>query len=197
MTTTQCIAVASPIVGVRLHSRSPAVGTDAAKSVQWLLSLADREKARQQEQLALQALCGAVAAAAKGVPDTVNGRIDEIAGIAVELGLAIAREIVGHALDAGLVDPTPTVARCLRDCVHGSRDDDLVVRLHPADLQLAQERLRQMPELHDEVAAARFVADPAVARGAVRAETEAGRLRYDPREALLRVSEEVRREVTA
>ncbi|MCA8964833.1 MAG: hypothetical protein H6838_01105 [Planctomycetes bacterium] len=195
MTDTRIVPAAAPIVGVRLHSRSGATGD--ADRVQWLLSLAEREQARQQERDAVLALCKAVEAKVQELPGTVNNRIDEIAGIAVELGLAVAREIVGNALDTGLVDPTPTVARCLRDCVHGSRDDDLVVRLHPDDLQLVTSRLQQMPELTDEVAATRFVADATVARGAVRAETEAGRLRYDPREALERVSEEVRREVTS
>ncbi len=195
MTDPRLVQRAAPIVGVRLHSRSASAG--GADRVQVLLSLADREQARQQERDAVLALCRAVEATVQGVPGTVNARIDEIAGIAVELGLAVAREIVGNALDAGFVDPTPTVARCLRDCVHGSRDDDLVVHLHPDDLQLVTSRLQQMPELADEVAATRFVADATIARGAVRAQTEAGRLRYDPREALLRVSEEVRREVSS
>jgi hypothetical protein len=54
-----------------------------------------------------------------------------------------------------------------------------------------------MPELADEVAEARFVADRAcrVVRCAPR--PTAGRCSYDPREALERISAEVRREVTA
>ena len=39
------------------------------------------------------------------------GRLDEVATIAVELGLAIAREIVGAAIDKSEVDPTPTTTR--------------------------------------------------------------------------------------
>lgn len=183
------------MVGVRLHNR--AASSDPAGKVKWLLSLAEREQAKQGERQALVKLCGQIDAATRTLPDVVNARIDEIAGIAVELGLAVAREIVGNALDAGAVDPTPVVARCLRDCVHGSSNDDLVVRLHPDDLQLVQTGLQAMHELSEQVAAARFVADKTLARGAVSAETAAGRLRYDPRQALERVSEEVRREVSS
>jgi len=197
MTIAQRVPVGAPIVGIRLHGKSAAPGTPQAAKVAWLLSLDAREKQRAADAAALQAISRAVQLAIADMPAAVSGRLDEIGGIAVELGLAIAREIVGNALDRGFVDPTPTVARCLRDCVHGSDRGDLVVRLHPADLELVRSQLAKLPELVDEVAASRLVADASVARGAVRAETETGRLRYDPREALERVSAEVRREVTS
>lgn len=187
----------APIIGIKLHSRDPAPGSPQAKKVAWLLSLDGREKQRAADSAALQALAKTVQQAIHQLPQAVGSRLEEIAGIAVELGLAIAREIVGQAVDKGHVDPTPTVVRCLRDCVHGSERTDLVVRLHPADLELVKTRLAGMPELEDEVAAARLVADATMARGAVRAETETGRLRYDPREALERVCAEIRREVSA
>lgn len=197
MTTAQRVPTSTPIIGLRLHARQQVTGTPRAAKVAWLLSLDAREKQRAADAAALQAISRSVQQAIAGMPTAVGGRLDEIAGIAVELGLAIAREIVGSAIDRGFVDPTPTVARCLRDCVHGSSRADLVVRLHPADLELVREQLAKMPELADEVAASRLCADATVARGAVRAETETGRLRYDPREALERVSAEVRREVTS
>ena len=131
------------------------------------------------------------------VPGVVQQRLDEIAGIAVELGLGIAREIVGAALDNGQVDPTATVARCLADCVHGSDRADLVVRLHPGDVAAVQTKLQAMPELQQELDAATLVADQSVPRGGVRAETGAGRLHYDPREVLERICDEVRREAGA
>jgi len=87
--------------------------------------------------------------------------------------------------------------RCLRDCVHGATATDLVVRLHPDDLLLVQERLQDATEVQEEVAAARFVADASIPRGGVRAETDSGRLRYDPRDALERVAAEVRREAAS
>jgi flagellar biosynthesis/type III secretory pathway protein FliH len=195
MTTFQKLPVAAPIVGLRLHSRSADPGSPQGRKIAWLLSLDAREKQRAADAAALQTLARSVQQAVQQLPPAVAGRLDEIAGIAVELGLAVAREIVGSALEKGHVDPTPTVARCLRDCVHGSDRSDLVIRLHPADVEMVRRQLVDHAELQEEVAKARFVADATVARGAVRAETETGRLRYDPREALERVCAEVRREV--
>jgi len=197
MTSVPQVPSTAPIVGIRLHSRDSVPGSPQAKKVAWLLSLDVREKQLASDSAALQAFAKTVQQAIHQLPQAVGGRLEEIAGIAVELGLAIAREIVGQAIDKGHVDPTPTVVRCLRDCVHGSERTDLVVRLHPADLELVQTQLARMPEIADEVAAARLVGDATMARGAVRAETETGRLRYDPREALERVCAEVRREVSA
>jgi len=197
MTTVEKLPVPVPIVGLRLHARTVAPGSPHAEKVAWLLSLQVREQQRQADAASLQTFANGAKQAIAALPKAVGDRLDEVAAIAVELGLAVAREIVGNALDRGFVDPTPTVARCLRDCVHGSNRTDLVIRLHPADLELVQRQLALMTELRDEVAGSRFVADPSVGRGAVRAETDAGRLRYDPREALERIATEVRREVTA
>jgi flagellar biosynthesis/type III secretory pathway protein FliH len=194
MTACQRIAVDAPLAGLRLHARRPLAGTPQAAKVEWLLALGAREQQRQADSTAVRTLARAVQQALAGLAPAVGKRLDEVAGLAVELGLAVAREIVGQALERGFVDPTATVARCLRDCVHGGSAADLVVRLHPDDLALVQQNLAAQPELQEEVAKARFVADRSVARGAVRAETEAGRLRYDPREALERVAAEVRRE---
>lgn len=189
------LPVQSPIVGLRLHARHPAAGSPTATTVTELLDLGERERRRSAEGKAVTEFVTAMSRAVAELPGTVGARLDEVAAIAVELGLAIAREVAGAALDKGLVDPTPTVVRCLRDCVHGADRDDLVVRLHPGDLELVKSRLATMPEIESEVATARFVADPRVARGGVQAETSTGRLRYDPREIVSRISEEVRREV--
>ena len=59
-----------------------------------------------------------------------------------------------------------------------------------------EERLAEMTELDEEIAAARFEADATVPSGGVRAETGAGRLRYNPREVLERICDEVRREAS-
>lgn len=196
MSTATQVSVTAPIIGLRLHARRAPGGTVSAVKVKELLDLGERERHRLAAEAAVTALAQTVQRTLALIPDQVAAAIADVAAQAVELGLAIAREIVGTALDRGFVDPTPTVARCLRDCVHGSTKADLVVRLHTADLALVQERLARLPELAEQVATARFVADAAVPRGGVRAETGAGRLLYDPREALARVSEEVRREVS-
>ncbi|MBL8728450.1 MAG: hypothetical protein JNM25_08475 [Planctomycetes bacterium] len=197
MPTTTQNAAATSIVGIRLLPRHARAGTAQAATVVSLLDLGRREARRVAESELVERLVAQAQRTVSELSTQVGARLDEVAALAVELGLGIAREIVGAALDKGLVDPTPTVVRCLRDCVHGATPTDLVVRLHPEDLQLVQERLRRIDEVRDEVAAARFVADPSIPRGGVRAETEAGRLRYDPRDALERVAAEVRREAAS
>ncbi|MBL9077464.1 MAG: hypothetical protein JNL08_08175 [Planctomycetes bacterium] len=185
------------LTGIRLLPRHARPGTPQAATAARLLDLGEREALRVDEGRRVVELAAAARRAIAELPTLVGQRLDEVAALAVELGLQVAREIVGAALDAGRHDPTPTVARCLRDCVRGSSATDLVVRLHPDDAAAVQQRLAAQPELHDEVAAARFVADPKVPRGGVRAETSTGRLRYDPREALERIVAEVRREAAS
>jgi flagellar biosynthesis/type III secretory pathway protein FliH len=189
------LPVQSAIKGLRLHSRQPAAGTPEAGRVTVLLDLGARQ-AEQDEQLrtAMQ-FVASMQKAIDALPGTVGARLDEVAALAVELGLAVAREIVGAAIDAGFADPTPTVARCLRDCVHGADRGEITVRMHPDDVEPVRSRLVTMGELDEAVARSRFVADRSVPRGGVTAETDAGRLRYDPRQALERVADEVRREV--
>lgn len=196
MTTTTSIPLHAPLVGFRVHSRrQPAAA--AGTRVQQLLDLEEREARREAAVTALRDLAAAARKVVEGLPAQVGQRLDEVAGIAVELGLAIANELVGDALAKGLVDPTPTVVRCLRDCVHGSSRGDLVVRLHPEDLAAVRTALQQRPEVQEEVAAARFLADATIPRGGVRAETQAGRLHFDPREVLTRIADEVRREAAS
>jgi len=193
--TTSSVPLAAPLVGIRLHTRHAAA--PATPRLQQLLDLKDREARREAAVAAVRDLARGAQKAVEQIPSQVNQRLDEVAAIAVELGLALANELVGDALAKGLVDPTPTVVRCLRDCVHGSDRGDLVVRLHPQDLPLVQTSLQQHPEVCDEAAAARFVADATLPRGGVRAETQAGRLHYDPREVLARICDEVRREAAS
>ena len=185
------------IVALRLHGRRASGGQPLPPRPQSLLDLKARTAARAADDEALRKLIATIGREVQNVPETVRARLDEVAGIAVELGLALAREIVGVALDQGLVDPTPTVARCLADCVHGADRGDLVVRLHPDDLAPVETRLQAMPELAEALAEARLVADRTVPRGGVRAETGAGRLRYDPSEVLERICAEVRREAAS
>lgn len=197
MATVTRLPLASKIKELRLHSRRPAAGTPEAAKVTVLLDLGAQKVQRDAERRLTNDLIVAIGKVVADLPREVGARLDEVAAIAVELGLGIAREVVGAALDKGLVDPTPTVVRCLRDCVHGADRGDLVVRLHPDDVAPVQARLAELPELAEEVARARFVGDRAVPRGGVRAETETGRLRYDPKQALERIAEEVRREVAS
>lgn len=198
MTSTHvAVAVDEPVRGLRVHSRTAALDAAARAKIEWLVGLGQTQARQKAELEAIQRAAQAVQRTLQGLQQQVGQRLDEIAGLVVELGLAVAREVVGAAVDQGLVDPTPTVIHCLRDCVHGAESKDLVVHLHPDDLGLVMARLAAMPELQAQVADAQLLPDASLARGAVRAETGAGRLRYDPRESLERVAEAVRSAASA
>lgn len=186
------IELQEPIRGVRLMRNVAAGDAPAIATARWLVQLGEARARREAESKSLQSVVQGMQRTLQQVNTTVVQRLDAIAETVVELGLAVAREIVGEAIDKGLLDPTPTVVHCLRDCVHGSSGGDLVVHLHPDDLAPVLTRLSQMPELRAQLAACRMVPDPALARGAVRAETATGRLRYDPAEVFDRVAATVR-----
>ncbi|MEZ6036042.1 MAG: FliH/SctL family protein [Planctomycetota bacterium] len=196
-TSMSSVPVTARLVGLRLHARRGPGGVPEAPAARALLDLKARNEQRLADEKALRQLVATARAQVAALPGQVRERTDEVAALAVELGLQIARELVGAALDKGLVDPTPTVARCLADCVHGSDRSDLVVKLNPADAEAVRNGLAQLPELAEEAEAARFVADASVPRGGVRAETGAGRLRYDPLDVLQRICDEVRREASS
>ena len=197
MTAISTVAMSARLVGLRLHARRGPGGVPEAPQARALLDLDARNKKREADAQALRELVAAVRGRVDELPGIVRGRLDEVAAIAVELGLAIAREIVGSALERGAVDPTPVVARCLADCVHGSSRSDLVVRLHPDDLAQVRAKLHQLPGPDEQLANTTFVGDANVPRGGVRADTGAGRLCYDPRDILERICDEVRREASA
>lgn len=197
MTSTSSIPVSQRLVGLRMHRRTGPGGAPEAPRARQLLDLEARNQQRERDLEQLRGVLAQTQQQLQAVPGVVNERLDEVAGIAVELGLSIARELVGAALDQHLVDPTPTVARCLRDCVHGSSQQDLVVKLNPDDLANVKTRIAELPELAREAGDAQLVADPSVPSGGVRAETGAGRLHYDLREVLERICDEVRREASA
>ena len=186
------LPVGGKMVGLRVLPRHPIAGSGSAAKASWLVQLGEVRNRKRSESVAIAAAAQAITETMLGVQSTVEQRLDELAGLAVELGLHVAREIVGDALDRGAVDPTPTVIRCLRDAVHGPSGSDLVVHLHPDDLGLVLDRLAEQPELKEQLAAATIRPDPELARGAVRSETGAGRLRYEPLVAFERVAEAVR-----
>ncbi|MEC7584282.1 MAG: FliH/SctL family protein [Planctomycetota bacterium] len=180
------------MVGLRLLPRHPKPESEAAEKVRWLVQLGEERKRREVEKQFVTQAAQSIQQGVAGLTATVNERLDQVAGLAVELGLQLARELVGDALDKGLVDPTPTVVRCLRDAVQGSTDDGLTVYLHPDDLGVVLARLGDVPGLTSLVASTDFQADSSLQRGAVRAETGSGRLRYDPDEVFARMADAVR-----
>ncbi|MGE3171509.1 MAG: FliH/SctL family protein [Planctomycetota bacterium] len=188
----KALAVDAPIRGVRVLSRAKSADPVTRARVEWLLDLGELRRRREAEQQAVLATAQAVQQAVRTLNATVVTRLDELATQVVELGLAVARELVGDALERGAVDPTPTVVHCLRDCVHGPDGADLKVHVHPDDLGPVMAQLAAMPQLRDLVANSSLVPDASLQRGAVRAETATGRLRYDPREVFERVAQAVR-----
>ncbi len=188
------MALPERLVGLRLHSRRQAPGTPVPERVRWLVQLGERNRRDAEAHAALLRVGSAVQSALRDLPRAVQGRLDEVAILAVEIGLAVAREVVGEALDRGHVDPTPVVARCLRELVTGSDSARVAVRLHPEDLGPVLERLAAHQDLQASLGQADLRPDPAIGRGAVVVESGAGRLRAEPREALERIAAEVRRE---
>lgn len=191
-TTRVRLPVEQPMVGLRLLPRHPEADTDAAERVRWLVQLGEERQRREAEKQSVSQAAQSIQQGVAGLAKVVNERLDQVAALAVELGLQLARELVGDALDKGLVDPTPTVVRCLRDAVQGSTDSSLKVYLHPDDLGIVLARLAEIPDLASLVTATDFQPDRALQRGAVRAETGSGRLRYDPQEVFARMAEAVR-----
>ncbi len=190
--THKTLPVDRPMAGIRLLPRAPVPGSDAARKVQWLAELGESRKRQQQDSQHLQAIVSSVGAAVRQAQATVAQRLDELSGLTVDLALHVAREIVGDALDEGMVDPTATVARCLRDALTGPDGDDLMIHLNPEDLGLVMDRLAEHPELKEQLARATIRPDTSLTRGEVRAETGLGRLHYDPRAVFERVAEAVR-----
>jgi len=118
----------SRLVGLRLRARAP--GSPAAA----LLDLRQREQDRLAEAAAVRDVCAAARQAVAALPATVAGRVEELAGVATELGLALARELVGAALDRDGAPPVPRqLARgqqC-RDVAHALVHDGTKLRELP------------------------------------------------------------------
>lgn len=168
----------------------------SAPAVRRLLAIRDAAAAREEHdaavRAALQACSGALAAALTQLRASVTQRLDEVAALATELGLAVAREVVGDALARGQVEPMPIVRRCLEQAATGAEPAELRVTLSPADHALLA---GQMAAGEAQWVGIKLLADAALARGVVKVDSGAGRLTYDPREVLERVSQELRKEL--
>jgi flagellar biosynthesis/type III secretory pathway protein FliH len=178
---------------LRLHS-APASGPGSRGAVE-LQQLQARAAAHEASRAAVQALVAQMRDATGQLAAVVQGRLDEIGAQAAEFGLAVAREVIGAALGAGTSELAPVVGRCLRQCAREGERAVLVVRLSPSDLGPVLSALEAEPSLRESSQHARFVADPAIARGSVQVETGAGRLSYDPREVFERIAAAVRQEL--
>jgi hypothetical protein len=188
------LALAEDVRGLRLHDPKPAAGVARSPRLARLLDVRERSERERQQHAALVQTLGAIGAALERLPRQVAESLRGVEAIAVELGLTVAREVVGSCLERGLVDPAPIVARCLRAAVAGVETATLVIALHPSDLPLVLNAVESDPELRSAASGCSFEPDPRLARGAVRVGSEAGRMLYDPREVLERIADEVRKE---
>jgi flagellar biosynthesis/type III secretory pathway protein FliH len=180
-----------PLRGVRLHVVTPSPTPPVAR----LLELKERERAAVRTAGELGACLAALQRAVGALPSQVEARLAEVAAMATELGLALAREVVGAAVEQGLCDPRRAVERCLREAVPGSTGATVRVCAAPADLAILRARIAETPELSEQTADAEFAADPALPRGAVRIETGAGRAQWDPQDTVERLCRALREEL--
>ncbi|MHC4077570.1 MAG: FliH/SctL family protein [Planctomycetota bacterium] len=127
------------------------------------------------------------------IPGQVAANLEQVSALATEIGLAVAREVVGTAVEQGLVDTTAVVMRCLDQAVDDANTSQVRVQLSPDDLSTVLQRLDEHPDMRERMQQFELVPDANLPRGHVRVESGAGRLVYDPQEVLTRISDEVRK----
>ena len=186
------IALPRRVRALRLH----AVGDERAPHRQRRQQLSGLAQKAQQDATAREALLsciGNIEHQLESIPRQVAENLEQVSVLATEIGLAVAREVVGSALDQGLVDTTAVVMRCLDHAVGGAGTSQMRIQLSPDDLSTVIQSLDEHPDMRERMQQAELVPDPSVERGHVRVETNAGRLFYDPQEVLGRISDELRR----
>ena len=178
---------------VRIHDAAAAGDPShpGHEAVVHLQELQRREAERQARGRALDALSATIDNRIAELRTQLDGNLDHVAAVVVELGLTVAREVVGSALDRGLVDIVPTVRRCLDAAVVGTKSNggpSVSLQMHPEDLQVwASDAGLSRPDVQVDVGTN-------LQRGEVVISTGAGALHYEPMEVLERVSEAVRAE---
>ena len=175
----------------------PRVGTaaqDHSAAAERLAGVRERMQREDATQRALADTVGELRRALNQVSARVDENLQSVTALATELGLAIAKEVVGEGVADGLLDPSSVVLRCLRDGVLGGSRPDIRIELCPEDLNMVVSALGSHPDLASEMGQLEFVANPALGRSCVEVTTESGRLSYDPEEVLRRICDEVRKE---
>ena len=180
-----------PLRGIKIH-RAPEVAHQPSPRAVWLMSLREAQVRETRRQAELSATLDGLREQAARLPAVVDHKLGAVAALATEIGLTVAREVVGQAVQQGVIDPAPAVRRCLEEASVGLTGTKLEIRLHPEDLSLVMTELEGDPLLRDKVECATFVPDPGLSRAAVRIDTESGRLKYECGEVLDRISQEVR-----
>lgn len=185
------------IKGLRGHSASPEASSQVASKTTWLLNLESQAEKSELDRQATNACVQQITSELDKTSAIVLENLTAITSLATELGLSLAREIVGEALDKGIVDPTPTVLRTLQSMVLSAEDAGIKIAISADDFSLVVARLQEQPEFRAYAEQVEFTLDPGLARGSVRIETGSGRLQYEPQEVLAKLCDEVRRGASA
>lgn len=194
MTNSLRLPLRRKLVSLRLHSVQPVPHTRGSSPSRWLFDLEQlAERRKSDRKVSLQCI-EAIHQALTQTATQVEENLASIASLATELGLALAREIVGDAIDRELLDPTTTVLRSLESVTLSSKDTRLSIFLSPTDFSAVVSELQKSPEFATLSEHAEFAVDAELGQGSVRIETGAGKLLYEPREVLDILCEEVRRE---
>jgi len=143
----------------------------------------------------VRALLAELSAQGRRLPELVAERLEAWRPFLIELALKVA-ERVGHAaLDRGDYDLAPVVSQLLERARNSVAAREMVVLLHPADLDAVLGRLRRAGDEAVSDPAVRFETSPAVGRGSCQVRTEAGRLLFEPAEFLEQAAAIVREEL--
>ncbi len=196
MTQTQKIALRLPLRALRLHKHVPsapvAVAADDKRA--WLLSLREKSAQAETDRQALQVCVESIGQALAQIAPMVQQNLEQISAVITELGLVVAREVLGDAVDKGLLDPTQAVRRCLQQMISGVDKGELRVLLNPDDLSQVIAELEHHPEFRGKTQDAEFVPSPSIQRGSAQVESGSGRMLYDPLEVYERIADEIRKE---
>ena len=194
MTHTVRLPLQRKLVSLKVHSAQPELSIGESPKTRWLFDLSALGERRESDRMVALQCLEAIREALAQTATQVEENLTSIASLAIELGLALAREIVGDAIDRELLNPAAIVLRTLESVTLSPGDASLSIFLSSTDFSTVVAELQRLPEFAEFAGQTEFVIDPNLGQGAVRIETGAGRLRYEPQEVLTILCEEVRRE---
>lgn len=186
------IALPRRLRALRLHAQQHERHVERQRA-QRLSSLAQKAEHEASARDAMLSCIEDIERQLEAIPMLVAANLEQVSDLATEIGLAVAREIVGSAVEQGLVDTTAVVRRCMDHAVGGAGTSKLRIQLSPDDLSTVIQTLDEHPDMRERMQQVELRPDTSVERGQVRVETGAGSLFYDPEEVLTRISDELRR----
>ena len=177
---------------LRLHAQSEERRLERQRA-QRLSDLAQKADQDASDREAMLSCIEDIERQLRLLPSLVAANLEQVSALATEIGLAVAKEVVGSAVERGLVDITAVVMRCMDHAVGGAGASRVRVQLSPDDLGTVIQYLDEHPDMRERMQQVELLPDTTVERGHVRVETGAGSLFYDPEEVAGRISDELRR----